>query len=111
VAPAAERAVIGGMKLASFLSFFALLSVAQAAPKVISRDAQGVVVNADLIKKYAELCQRFPAFGDKAGDGVFILDVDQFHLDAKHYLDYLSMLELEHNTSYTKGAPSKDSRG
>ncbi|HEX3730927.1 MAG TPA: hypothetical protein VHV47_14040 [Opitutaceae bacterium] len=90
------------MKLASVLAFFALLSAAQAAPAILSRDAQGVTVNADLIRRYAQLCARYPAFGDKAGDGVFIVDVDQFHLDNKHYLDYLSMIEMDKNAGLTR---------
>jgi len=90
------------MKLASLLSFFAVLSVAQAAPKILSRDAQGVTVNADLVRRYAQLCARYPAFGDKAGDGVFIVDVDQFRIDNKHYVDYLSMVEMDKNASITR---------
>ncbi|HVW22831.1 MAG TPA: hypothetical protein VHC86_16575 [Opitutaceae bacterium] len=96
------------MKLAPVLPLLVLLSAAQAAPAVqagpavLSRDAQGVTVNAELIRQYAELCQRYPAFGDKAGDGVVVLDVDRFRLDKKHYVDYLSMAQLEKIASVTK---------
>jgi hypothetical protein len=81
-------------KLLSLLCL-ALVSVAHASPAILASDAKGVTANADLIRHYSSLCERFPQFGDKAGDGVFILDADKFHLDSKHYADYLKMCQLE----------------
>ena len=33
--------------------------------------------------------------GDKPGDGVFVIDPDTFHLDTRHFSDYLAMLDTE----------------
>jgi hypothetical protein len=82
-------------KLLLLSACFALVSAVHASPAVLDSDATGVVANAELIRHYASLCEHFPQFGDKVGDGVFILDADRFHLDSKHYEDYLKMSKLE----------------
>ena len=82
-------------KLLPLLASLALASFAQANPAILASDSSGITANAELIRDYSRLCEHFPQFGDKAGDGVFIVDADHFRLDSKHYHDYLKMAQLE----------------
>jgi hypothetical protein len=83
------------MKKLLLLASLALGSLAHANPVILASDTTGITANAELIRDYSRLCERFPQFGDKAGDGVFIVDADHFHLDSKHYNDYRKMAQLE----------------
>ena len=94
--PATDVPIIDGMKkLLPLLASLALGPLAHANPVILATDATGITANAELIRHYSSLCERFPQFRDKAGDGVFIVDADHFHLDSKHYKDYLKMAQLE----------------
>ena len=95
------------MKILVLLSLAASIALASPAGTpdsgVISQDDTGVVVNASLVRHYAELCHQFPDLGVKEGDGVFVIDADTFHLDTKHYLVYLTM-QLQEQTSRAQAA-------
>jgi hypothetical protein len=100
---------IGVMKT---LALFALLATAAFANPastpvegVISQDATGYLVKTEVIQHYTRLCKLFPQFGDKPGDGVFVVDEGVFHLDTAHYNDFLTMAAREHTVSFLGGLP------
>src|SRR5471030_1445373 len=87
--------MLEGMKKLLSLACLACLLAARAHAGILSWDATGITATGELIRHYASLCQRYPSFGDKVGDGVFIIGDDRFHLDSKHYEDYLRMCQRE----------------
>jgi hypothetical protein len=89
------------MKILSLFALLASVALADPAaaplPGVISQDSTGYLVKAALIQHYSQLCGLYPKMGDKPGDGVFVIDEDVFHLDAKHFSDYIVMLGRQMN--------------
>jgi hypothetical protein len=70
-------------------------SVSAPVAGVILEERSGYLVKAELVQHYSKLCKLYPTMGDKPGDGVFVIDEGLFHLDAKHYQDYVTMLARE----------------
>jgi hypothetical protein len=90
---------MGGMKTLALFALLGSVAFANPAPApvagVILQESSGYLVKAELIQHYTLLCRRYPAMGDKPGDGVFVIDEGLFHLDPKNYNDYVVMLQRE----------------